>query len=240
MRILLVEDDLSIAEPLVAGLVRNGFEVDHTMGGLPGVQRAPGYDLLLLDLGLPDLDGAEVCRRVRSTSSMPIIVLSARDEEIDRVMLLEMGADDYLVKPFGLRELVARIHAIERRSAGGPFAASVGGRKGLGDVADRRGEIRVGSLRIDRRTHQAYVGPAEIRLTPREFELLLSLAADPGAVRDRAEITAEIWGSPHVSAKTLDVLVASLRRKLGDSAWVTAVRGRGFRLTPPDPGPPAQ
>jgi DNA-binding response OmpR family regulator len=227
VRILLVEDDLSIAEPLVSGLVRHGFEVDHTMLGQPAVERAPSYSMLLLDLGLPDLDGTEVCRRVRARWPVPIIVLSARDEEIDRVMLLEIGADDYLVKPFGLRELVARINAVQRR-----FETAPSGGPG-GPVPQASSVIEVGALRIDRRTEEVELDGRALALTRREFELLVSLSADPGAVCDREHITEEIWGSPHVSAKTLDVLVAALRRKLGDPAWVTAVRGRGFRLTEP-------
>ncbi len=220
MHILVVEDDPSISEPLVAGLARHGFEPEAVATGAEALTAAPRADLVLLDLGLPDLDGTEVCRRIRELTSVPVIVVSARGDEVDRVVLLETGADDYVVKPFGLRELVARIRAVARRSAG---PAAVGTE-----------ELVVGPLRVDLRAHRVEVDGTEVELTPKEFDLLAHLAGDPGAAYTRRDILEEVWdpnwyGSP----KTLDVHVASLRRKLGHPEWIEAVRGVGFRLTVP-------
>jgi DNA-binding response OmpR family regulator len=215
MRVLLVEDDDAIAEPLAAGLTREGFTVDRVATGTAALEAGPA-DVLLLDLSLPDLDGYEVCRRLRSRSDMPIIMVTARGEEVDRVVGLELGADDYIVKPFGFRELIARIRAVTRRSA---RAEPVGG------------VVRIGTLQIDRRSHRVTVEGREVELTPREFDLLAYLAADPGALRTREDIIDAVW-DPHWygPTKTLDVHVASLRRKLGDPGWVETVRGVGYRL----------
>jgi len=220
MRVLLVEDDDAIAEPLAAGLIREGFTVDRVATGRAALEAGPA-DVLLLDLSLPDLDGYEVCRRLRSRSDMPIIMVTARGEEVDRVVGLELGADDYIVKPFGFRELIARIRAVTRRSV---RAEPVGG------VA------RIGTLHIDRRSHRVMVDGRVVELTPREFDLLAYLAADPGAMRTREDIIEAVW-DPHWygPTKTLDVHVASLRRKLGDPGWVETVRGVGYRLRA---GPP--
>ena len=217
MRILVVEDDDSIALPLVKGLAREGFDVDRVADGA-GALAHEGADLVLLDLHLPDLDGFEVCRRLRTVSSVPIIVVSARGEEIDRVLGLELGADDYVVKPFGLRELVARIRAVARRA--GPSVD-----------ATNSGAQQIGELELDRRTHRVSVGGQDVDLTPKEFALLAMLAEDPGAVRTRGEILDHVW-DPHWygPTKTLDVHVASLRKKLGDPGVVETVRGVGFRL----------
>ncbi len=217
VRVLVVEDDPSIARALVSGLGRHGFEPTLVTTGAAAVDQAVDHDLVVLDLGLPDLDGTEVCRRIRATSEVPIIVASARSEEIDRVVLLESGADDYVVKPFGLRELVARIRAVTRR--GGTSAAP-------------QPEVStVGDLSIDERRRSVSVGGEEVRLTAREFDLLAYLARDPGTVARRSDILHDVW-DPHWfgSAKTLDVHVASVRRKLGHPEWIEAVRGVGFRL----------
>ena len=214
MDVLLVEDDDAVAEPLAKGLAREGFVVRRAPDGASALAADPG-DLVLLDLGLPDVDGFEVCRTLRARSSVPIIVLSARGEEVDRVIGLELGADDYLVKPFGLRELIARIRAVTRR-------------------VDRRPDvdtIDVGDLRIDRRAHQVSIAGRAVTLTPKEYDLLVCLARDPGAVRTRGEIIDEVWDTHwYGPTKTLDVHVASLRRKLGDPAFVETVRGVGYRL----------
>ncbi|MFM7064266.1 MAG: response regulator transcription factor [Actinomycetes bacterium] len=220
VRILVVEDDPSISEPLVAGLLRHGFEARHVATGAEAVDAASSVDAVLLDLGLPDIDGVEVCRQVRQTSNVPIIVVSARSDEVERVLLLELGADDYVVKPFGLREVVARIRAVARRTGAGG-----------GPVVAERTELVAGPLRVDLRTHQVFVGDAPVDLTPKEFDLLAHLAADPGAAHSRRDILEEVWdpnwfGSP----KTLDVHVASLRKKLGHPEWIQAVRGVGFKL----------
>ncbi len=179
-------------------------------------------DVVLLDLGLPDVDGFDLCRDLRSRSDVPIIVVTARGDEVDRVVGLELGADDYLVKPFGLRELVARIRAVTRRA--GPRAD--GGATGTDTIA-----ADTGALVVDRRTRRVTLDGEEVALTPKEFDLLSLLAGDPGAVFSRQEIIDSVW-DPHWfgPTKTLDVHVGSLRRKLGDPLWIETVRGVGYRL----------
>lgn len=232
MRLLVVEDDPTIAEPLRAGLEREGFEVNLVGTGADALAAEPA-ELVLLDLGLPDLDGRVVCQELRKTSDVPIIVVTARGDEIDRVMLLELGADDYVVKPFGFRELVARIRAVTRRAT----AAAAGAR---GDVVEAVDVIDVGPLRVDRRTHRVTLTndreESELALTPKEFELLSFLAEDAGAVRSRTEIIEHVWDANWFGpTKTVDAHVAGLRRKLGDARWIAAVRGVGFRLETPEP-----
>jgi len=218
VRLLVVEDDDAIAIPLVEGLARAGFSVVRVATGAEALAGVHGADLVLLDLGLPDMDGSEVCRRVRATSRTPIIVVSARGDESERVLCLELGADDYVVKPFGLRELVARVRAVARRTTDGAPPAPQ----------------RVGGLEIDRRTHRVTVDGNDVALAPKEFELLSLLADDPGAVLTRREIMDEVW-DPHWygPTKTLDVHVASLRKKLGDPTLLETVRSVGFRLRVP-------
>jgi two-component system, OmpR family, response regulator RegX3 len=215
VRILVVEDEDAIAEPLVDGLRREGFEVERVATGEAALAaREP--DLVLLDLRLPDLDGLDVCRTLRARSAVPIIVVSAKGEEIDRVVGLEVGADDYVVKPFGLRELIARIRAVSRR---------VGAREAAEET------LRVGALELDRRTRRVFLDGGEVQLTAKEFELLALLASEPGAVFGRQRILEEVWHTSwYGSAKTIDVHVASLRRKLGDPEWIDTVRGIGLRL----------
>jgi DNA-binding response OmpR family regulator len=217
MEVLIVEDDDAVAEPLAKGLVREGFVVRRASRGAEALD-APPADLVLLDLGLPDMDGFEVCRALRARSAVPIIVLSARGEEVDRVIGLELGADDYLVKPFGFRELLARIRAVTRRTERRPEASI----------------LDAGAVRIDERTRAVTVNGQPVSLTPKEYDLLVCLARDPGAVRARGEIIDEVW-DPHWygPTKTLDVHVASLRRKLGDPTIVETVRGVGYRLVGP-------
>lgn len=216
MRILVVEDDDGIAEPLCQGLAREGFETERVSTGAAALAaRAP--DLVLLDLGLPDMDGYEVCRSLRARSSVPILVVTARGEEVDRVVGLELGADDYIVKPFGFRELVARVRAVLRRTGEGTNGDSV---QVLGDLV------------VDRRTRRVLVEGQEVVLSPKEFDLLALLAVDPGAVVTRQTILEEVW-DPHWygPTKTVDVHVASLRRKLGHPEWVETVRRVGLRLS---------
>lgn len=218
MRILLVEDDPSISGPLRDGLLREGFDVEVAATGA-GALEAPPVDLVLLDLGLPDLEGSVVCQRLREASSVPIIVVSARGEEIDRVMLLELGADDYVVKPFGLRELVARIRAVARRSA-------VGDNPTKAEPAT----VAAGPLCIDQRSrHVEFVG-RPVELTPKEYDLLVYLASDVGAVRSREQIIHDVWDEHWWgSTKTLDVHIASLRKKL-DPDLIETIRSVGYRL----------
>jgi DNA-binding response OmpR family regulator len=218
VRILVVEDEDAIAEPLAEGLRREGFDVDRVATGAEAIARHD-HDLVLLDLRLPDVDGFTVCRELRQRSDVPIIVVSARGEEIDRVVGLELGADDYVVKPFGLRELVARIRAVSRRgrSPGGAEPPLV-----------------VGPLRIDVPGRRAALDGEPLQLTPKEFDLLVLLAREAGTVVPRTRILQDVWHTTwYGSSKTVDVHVASLRRKLGDPRWVETVRGIGHRLQEP-------
>ena len=213
MRILLVEDEDSIAEPLAAGLRREGFEVERAATAAGALAAAPA-DLVLLDLRLPDGDGLDVCRELRTRGDTPIIVVTARGEESDRVVGLELGADDYVVKPFGLRELIARIRAVTRRTSG--RAQPV---------------LRAGELEVDERARLARLGDRELELTPKEFDVLAALARDAGAAVSRRRLLEEVWETSwYGSSKTVDVHVAALRRKLGDAGLIETVRGVGFRL----------
>jgi len=219
-RLLLVEDEDAIAIPLVEGLEREGFEVTSVRTGGAALQAAGAADLVLLDLGLPDVDGADVCRSMRRTSDTPIIVLTARGDEFDRVLLLELGADDYVVKPFGFRELVARIRAVRRRTERPDSTDS-----------ERSGVQQVGALRVDRRARRVTIDNDEIALTPKEFDLLSRLADDPGVVVRREQLIEEVWDEHWWGpTKTLDVHIASLRKKLGDPTWISTVRSVGYRL----------
>jgi DNA-binding response OmpR family regulator len=209
--VLVVEDDDSIATQLVRGLTRGGYLVDHVVTGGDALTRSA--DVVLLDLELPDIDGVQVCRKLRERSDAAIIVITAHGEEPDRVMALDAGADDYLVKPFGLAELQARIRAVLRRVRPG------------GEL------VRHGPLTIDLRTHRVTVDGQEIQLTPKEFDILECLAADPGRVVTRQEILENAWDAHwYGPTKVLDVHVAALRRKLGASGLIETVYGRGFRL----------
>jgi DNA-binding response OmpR family regulator len=188
--------------------------------GSEALQAAADADLVLLDLGLPDLDGGEVCRRIRAHTDVPVIVVSAREDEIDRVRLLELGADDYVVKPFGFRELVARVRAVQRRTGRGtPEATAV---------------LRFGPLMIDRAARRVLLGSDEVDLTPKEFDLLVYLAEAPGTVRRREDLINEVWDEHWWGpTKTLDVHIATLRRKLAGLDVITTLRGVGYRFDPP-------
>jgi DNA-binding response OmpR family regulator len=224
MRILLVEDDPSVAASVIDGLVNASMEVNHVSTGKDAISKAMSgnFELILLDLGLPDMDGQDVCRSIREKSTTPIIILSARSEEIDRVLALEFGADDYMVKPFGMRELVARIRAVARRA-------------GPADAAPPTASQDIGPLSIDRRSQKVFVNGEDVYLTPKEFDLLAYLAMDPGAVYRRNDIMSEVWDTNwYGTTKTVDAHVAALRKKLGNQEWIEAVRGVGFRLGVPD------
>ena len=223
MQLLLVEDDDAIAAPMARGLEREGFTVARAVTGEAALA-ASGYDLVLLDLGMPDMDGFAICHQLRARSAVPIIVVTARGDEADRVVGLELGADDYLVKPFGFRELVARIRAVSRRVTRA--------------VDDGEADVRtIGALSVDVRTHRVTIDGEELALTPKEFDLLALLAEEPGALFERTTILERVW-DPHWygPTKTLDVHVATLRKKLGNSNWVETVRGVGFRLVDPAAG----
>ena len=225
MRVLLIEDDPAVATGVVDGLRGAGFQVLHVATGEEGVKKAvesEGPDLVLLDLGLPDVDGYDVCRAIRATSQIPIIVISARDDEIDRVVGLELGAYDYVTKPFGIRELVARIRAVSRRTS--PETSS----------AKTQELQQLGAMSIDRRAQRLFVDREEVALTATEFELLSVLAEDPGAVYRRTDLLERVWStSLYVTPKTVDAHIAAVRRKLGHPDWIEAVRGVGFRLEIP-------
>ncbi len=209
---LIVEDDASIAAQLVKALTRGGYRVDHVTTGHDALQRGEP-DVVLLDLELPDLDGVQVCRKLRERTNAAIIVVTAHGEEPDRVMALDAGADDYLVKPFGLAELQARIRAVLRRVRPG------------GDV------VKHGPLIVDIRTRRVSVSGSEIVLTPKEFDILEILVADPGRVVGRQEILEGAWDAHwYGPTKVLDVHMASLRRKLGLPGLIETIYGRGFRL----------
>jgi len=215
MRILLVEDEETIAAPLADGLRREGFDVEWAATGAAALD-ASAPDLVLLDLRLPDTDGLDVCRRLRERSDVPIIVVTARGEEADRVVGLELGADDYVVKPFGLRELIARIRAVTRRTE---------------HRATTAGPLHVGALEVDERARRASLDGRELDLTPKEFDLLAALARDPGAAISRRRLLEEVWQTNwYGSAKTIDVHMAALRKKLGRPGVIETVRGIGFRL----------
>ncbi len=231
MRVLVVEDDDGIAEPLVEGLRREGFETTRVATGAEALADTTA-ELVLLDLGLPDIDGYTVCRELRGRSRIPIIAVTARGAEVDRVVGLELGADDYLVKPFGFRELVARIRAVTRRAS-----APMGGDDAIEVLVQQ-----LGRLSVDRRQRRVHVDGDEINLSPKEFDLLALLAEDPGAVVTRQQILEEVW-DPHWygPTKTVDVHVASLRKKLGHPEWIETVRRVGLRLGPTigEPAPSA-
>ncbi len=210
--VLVVEDDHGIATQLVRALARGGYQVDHVVTGQEAL-RWGDPDVVLLDLELPDTDGVHVCRQLRQRSAAAIIVVTAYGEESDRVTALDAGADDYLVKPFGLSELMARIRAVLRRV------------RPEGDI------IRHGPLMVDLRTRKVTVAGQEVPLTPKEFDILECLAADPGRVQGRQEILEAAWDANwYGPTKVLDVHVAALRRKLGQPGLIENVYGRGFRL----------
>ena len=219
MNVLLVEDDDSIAVPLAEGLQREGFDVVRAATGAEALA-AETPDFVLLDLRLPDVDGFTVCRELRARSAVPIIVVSARGEEVDRVVGLELGADDYVVKPFGLRELIARIRAVVRRTEA----------RSAGEAAE---ELAAGPVRIDLRAHRVLVDEEEVALTGKEYDLLALLVRNAGAVVSREEILRDVWNTTwYGSSKTIDVHVASLRRKLGRPELIETLRGVGLRFDP--------
>lgn len=229
---LIVEDDDSIAATLVSGLDSAGHGSLRVSTGRAAIDAvmAQRFDVILLDLGLPDMDGRDVFRDIKRVRDVPVIMVTARSEEFDRVLGLELGADDYITKPFSLRELLARMRAVSRRFSTDDSA---------GDSTDESpttiDSLTVGPLRIDRRTHRVVLGDDEIALTPKEFDLLAFLAEDPGAVRTRTDIIESVWDAHwYGPTKTVDAHVASLRKKLGDHRWIVSVRGVGFRLEVPE------
>ncbi|MFS3127834.1 response regulator transcription factor [Nocardioides sp. Bht2] len=225
--VLIVEDDDKIAAPLVRTLEREDYEVHRVAEGQAGLDHLArgGVDLLLLDLGLPDLDGLDVCRRARESGyTGGIIILTARDGELDRVVGLDVGADDYLAKPFSLAELLARARALLRRSAAGAPVA----------VAEVAAPAPSNALRIDVAARRIWVGESELATTSKEFDVLALLDATRGAVVSREQLISDVWDENwYGSTKTLDATIGRLRQKLdeaGAPAAITTARGVGFRL----------
>ncbi|WP_426573749.1 response regulator transcription factor [Aquihabitans sp. McL0605] len=218
-QLLLVEDDDAISAPLARALSRDGHEVESVGTGEAALERLErgGVDLIVLDVGLPGIDGVEVCRRIRRTDlDLPVLMLTARAEELDAVLGLDAGADDYVTKPFRLSELLARVRANLRRVPEGD-------------------ELVQGPVRVDVAARRVWVDGAEVTLSPKEFQLLTLLVRNAGTVVTRERIMDEVWDEHWFgSTKTLDMHVSWLRRKLGDDPvaprFITTVRGVGLRF----------
>jgi DNA-binding response OmpR family regulator len=253
--VLLVEDERSIAEPFAQALRRHGFRATIAATGAEAlrVARQSRPDIVLLDLALPDIDGKDVCRELRRDSEVPIIMVTARGTITDRVVGLELGADDYIVKPFATGEAISRIRAVLRRTRANALA-DVGrdgdGNERAGAGSSRgaeRGVLCVGELQVEPEARRAFLGGRELQLTRRELDLLLRLMQDAGRVVSRETLMAEVWDENWFgSTKTLDVHIASLRRKLEEQpashrragaaqapVYIHTVRGVGFRFAAP-------
>jgi two-component system, OmpR family, response regulator MtrA len=214
---VVIEDDEAISALVGTYLEQAGFEVVRERTGAGGFEAVDCRDprFVVLDLGLPDVDGFELCRRLRDLGDVPILILTARDEEVDRVIGLELGADDYLTKPFSPRELVARVRAVLRRS----------------EPAHGARVIEIGELRVDLRTRSATFGGSPLALRTLEFELLTELAQNAGRVVTRDRLLDRVWGLSFAGGtRTVDVHVAQLRKKLGRPDLIQTVRGIGYRM----------
>jgi DNA-binding response OmpR family regulator len=232
-RVLVVEDDDGIALPLVRTLEREAYDVERVPSGTAGLDRVArgGIDLVVLDLGLPDLDGLDVCRQLRADGYVGgILILTARGGELDRVVGLDVGADDYLGKPFALAELLARTRALLRRH----------GRAAVAEDAEPAPDPAPGGLRVDRRARRVWIDDREVALTTKEFDLFALLESERGSVLTRERLMGEVWDENWFgSTKTLDVTMGRLRQKLEESGAteeITTLRGVGFRLEQPVPG----
>ncbi len=224
--LLVVEDDDSISEPLIFGLRAEGYAVLHAADGASALElaRRDSPAVVILDVMLPDMDGFAVCRRLRSESAMPIIMLTARGQELDRVMGLELGADDYIVKPFSFRELLARVRAVLRRRALDRNEAT--------PATDR---LVVGALVLDRTARRVWRGGQAIDLSQREFDLLAALMERPGHALHRQELLDRVWGEEWIGdPRTLDVHIRWLREKIevdpSSPRLILTLRGHGYRL----------
>ncbi|MCG7525200.1 response regulator transcription factor [Streptomyces sp. OfavH-34-F] len=228
MRLLLVEDDNHVAAALSAILTRHGFQVVHARSGDEALQAllptdTEPFGVVLLDLGLPDQDGYEVCGKIRKRSSVPVIMVTARADVRSRIHGLNLGADDYVTKPYDTGELLARIHAVSRRKTSNEDTVST-------PVA----ALRLGHVSIELPTRRVSVDGAEVQLTRKEFDLLALLAQRPGVVFRREQIISEVWRTSwEGTGRTLEVHVASLRSKLRLPALIETVRGVGYRLVSP-------
>lgn len=213
-RVLVVEDHVDDAEVLVGGLRRHGHVVSRVSTGSEALHAFDDVDLVLIDLDLPDLDGLEVCRSIRNVCDTPVIAVTRRGSELDCVLGLHAGADDYLVKPYGFRELMARMDAVMRRTRPGRRTTDT---------------IVHGRLTIDATSREVTVDGRPVELTRKEFQLLHLLASQAGSVIPRKQIMVHVWGNSW-SRRTLDTHISSLRGKLGSSDWIITVRGVGFRI----------
>ena len=218
--VLVVEDEASIASFVALYLKNAGYSVRTAETGGEALSQAASEppSLIVLDLMLPDVDGIEVCRRIRASSDVPILMLTARDEDVDKIIGLEVGADDYLTKPFNPRELVARVKSILRRSS-----------------PDRRhpesAVLRHGDLVVDAGRREAHVGEEEIQLAPKEFDLLWELLDHRGLVLTRDQLLERVWGYTFAGdTRTVDVHVRQIRRKLGDASPIVTVWGVGYKV----------
>jgi DNA-binding response OmpR family regulator len=229
-QILLVEDERTIAETVQYNLQRDGHEVAIASDGLVAVQSFEKslFDLVILDLMLPGLDGMSVCRRIRQTSNVPILMLTARAEELDKVVGLEIGADDYMTKPFSMRELLARVRSLLRRVAMD--------KEGTELVKEVSGQVLVvDGLEVDVSRHEVRIDRQPIDLAPKEFELLVFLATNRGIVFNRDTLLERVWGYSYAGeTRTVDVHIRGLREKLGDNAdnprFIETVRRVGYRF----------
>ncbi|QWF77612.1 response regulator transcription factor [Amycolatopsis sp. CA-230715] len=220
MRVLLVEDDDRVADALLPALTRRGLAVSRLACGAGVLDRVEEVDVVLLDLGLPDVDGFWLCRQIREHSDVAIIVVSARGEVDDRILGLRAGADDYMVKPYDVDELVARVQAVRRRQG-----------EHQPKPPERAGVVELSDVRVDLDRHEVTVGGEPVALSRKEFGVLALVAAAKGAVRTREQILTEVWGhSGAAESRSLDVHVATLRTKLGRPTLVETVRGVGYRL----------
>ena len=220
--VLVVEDEASIASFVAAYLKNAGYVVRTTGSGNEALRLVESEKpaLVVLDLMLPDIDGVEVCKRIRQRSDVPILMLTARDEDVDKIIGLEVGADDYLTKPFNPRELVARVRAILRRAA-------------PGRVERESAVIRHGDLTVDAGRREAKVGETEVQLAPKEFDLLWELLDHRGLVLTRDQLLERVWGYTFAGdTRTVDVHVRQLRRKLGDASPIVTVWGVGYKVGP--------
>jgi DNA-binding response OmpR family regulator len=218
-RILVADDESAQRRLLKAYLDKEGLTVVEADNGLDALAllRAGGIDVALLDVMMPGLDGFEIVRRIRAESAVPIILLTARGEETSRVAGLELGADDYVVKPFSAPEVVARVRTQLRRLRGLPVQEPT---------------LRVADVELDLDARRCTVGGRQVELTRRQFDLLAMFMQAPGRVFTREQLLEQVWGSLYVSPKTVDVHVAGLRRGLGDALRIVALRGVGYRLEP--------
>jgi DNA-binding response OmpR family regulator len=229
MKLLVVEDDNRVMAALRAVLAQHGLEVACAATGEQALELVgDGVDVVLLDLGLPDQDGFKICAQIRKISTVPIIIVTARGDTRSRVHGLNLGADDYIVKPYHVAELVARIHAVTRRARPVPAAPDTASPLAPGTP------LVIGPVRLDPLARSVTVAGQPVHLTAKEFDLLALLARRPGVVFRREQILSEIWGTAWAgAARTLEVHVASLRQKLGVPGLIETVRGVGYRLAQP-------